>query len=149
MPSFNVQPNSKRTLVMAAQAAAQTTLTSTAIYTQDFQTTVFDTVIGTSTTGQVTTVKIQGGNLANLSDMADLAGSHITLVDPASNLMISHEIVESQYQYLQVVILRTVQNVGISAVVATQYGSHRAPTVDDPTTVQARLLLVSPAQGTA
>jgi hypothetical protein len=149
MPTFNVTPNSKRTRVMTSQSAGTTTVNSSIIDTADFATTVFETLFGTCTTGQVTTIKVQGGNASDGSDMADLANSHITLADPGTGLMVVHEIVESVYRYLRLVVARSIQNVAIDGVVAIQSGAHRAPTTDDSSTVQARNVLVSPATGTA
>jgi hypothetical protein len=143
----NVIPNSRRTRVLNSTAAGTTTFTSAIISTADFATTVFEFLVGTATAGQQTVFKVQGGNLANGSDMADLAGTHVgPLPDSISNGVVAIEIYQNIYAYLQAVVVRSTQNVALDGIIASQHGAKRPPATDSTLTSH---LVISPAQSTA
>jgi hypothetical protein len=149
LASNNLIPSTKRTRVVNATALGTTTITSSIIDMSGFSGVVFDIAIGASAVaGQLTVFKVQGGQLANGSDMADLAGTHVgPLPDSVSNGLVAIEIAYPTFRYLQLVIARSTQNVAIDSVVATQYWGKRDATPDD--TVLGSNLVVSPAYGTA
>lgn len=132
-----------------AVAAGVTTIDSAVIDTQGANGARFETLFGAIVAGAVTSVKIQQGTLADGSDMADLAGTSITVADTASNKIVVHEIVKPGERYLRVRVLRATMNSTVDGIVGTLVNPRILPTTDDSATVITREIHVSPAEGTA
>jgi hypothetical protein len=147
----NFVNSSKRTRVINSTAAGTNNVNGTVIDMQDFDSVVFEVLFGALTATQVTETKIQGGNLANGSDMTDLAATHCgPLGDSQSNFMLVTDVVKpAGFRYLRVVVVRGTANAAIDGAVAVQYNAHKAPQTDDASTVSAQLTVVSPIAGTA
>lgn len=146
MAHNNVVPSSKRTVLYTPQAAASSTLTGAVIDMQGFENIVFETLVGAVTAGQTLgTIKVQAGNVANGSDMADLAGATLTIADADTGKL---EVIEvsrpTGFRYVRLVLTRNSQAAAISSVVYTQYHSHKQPESDDATTVAQTLLSIDP-----
>jgi hypothetical protein len=80
--------------------------------------------VGALTATQVTGMKAQGGNAANDSDMADLAGTAnaFAFADGDSNRMLALEIYRpTGFRYIRPVVTRGTANAALDAVVAVQY----------------------------
>lgn len=144
MPAQNVILQSKRTQALGAVAAGATVQTTSIIDMQDFNSCVFDVLVGTLTAGQTLgTLQVQGGNAANGSDMANLVAAVLTVPDAAASKMLCLEVFRANYRYLQLVFTRSTQSAQIGGIVATQYHLHRSPQPDDATCVLT-LLAVEP-----
>ncbi len=109
----------------------------------------FVALFGALTAGQVTSLKVQQGNLADGSDMADLAGNaHAALADTDANKCLVTDVFRPQKRYVRAVVTRGTANAAIDGVIALQYGSRVKPTTND-STVKATKLLISPDEGVA
>ena len=146
MATYNIVPGSKRTVVSPAIAAGSSTYTSGIIDMQGFQSIVAELLLGTLTTGQTAGVfKVQMGNAANGSDMADLAGASITVADSdASKLEVMEVVKPTNLRYLQFVFTRNAQAAAVQALLATQYHSRKPPESDDASTVAQTVVVIDP-----
>lgn len=104
--------------------------------------------MGTIVSGGVQSVKIQQGNLADGSDMADLAGTKIDIPDTASNKCVQSDVYRLSKAYWRYVISRATQNSEVDFVLVDIYGQRLLPTELDSTVV-AKEKFASPAEGTA
>lgn len=144
--STNVVLSSKRIVAFTPQAAANTVLTSGIIDMDGHNSAVFETLIGALTGGQTKgVIQINGGQLANGSDMAALAGTSITIQDgDTAKLEVIEVVRPPKMRYLEIVITRNSQAAAISSVVVTLHGTRKAPDSDDATTVAQTLVCVDP-----
>lgn len=145
----NASSQMKTVRLSNAVAAGVTTINSSVLDTQGANGARFLTAFGAIVAGAVTSVKIQQGNLADGSDMADLEGTSITVADDDDNQVVVHEIHNPRERYLRVVVLRATQNSTVDAIVAELIRPRVSPTSDDTATVVGREIHVSPAEGTA
>jgi hypothetical protein len=109
----------------------------------------FIALFGALNSNQVTSVKVEQGNLPDGSDMADLAGSlHTALADADGNKCLVTDVFRPQERYVRAVVTRGTANAAIDGVIALQYGARVKPVMNDAT-VKATKLLVSPDEGVA
>src|SRR4051794_31275219 len=109
-------------------AAGTSVQTGTHVDTFGYQGIAFLFIYGTLTPTQVTSAKLQGGNLANDSDRADLAGSHTTaLTDGQSGLVQIIDYYRPAYRYIRPVVSRGTPNAEILGVWAILYNAELAP----------------------
>ena len=146
MATQNIVTGSKRIVLFTAQAAGSTTLTSGVIDMSGFESIVFETLIGSLTTGQTKgTISVNAGNASNGSDMAALAGASLTIGDTDNNKL---EVIEvfrpTGFRYVELVIARNSQAAAIQSVVCTQHHSKKPPESDDASTVAQTYLVVDP-----
>lgn len=127
----------KRTRVVNATAAGTSAINGSAIDMQDFETVVFECLMGTLTAGQVTSLKAQGSTDNGGSDpYADIAGMVTSnALDADSNKLLLLEVNRPQKRYIRCVVNRATQNAVIDGVVAIQFGPKKAPVTQDATTV--------------
>src|SRR5574343_348087 len=78
------------------------TVAGTVIDRMDYSSIAFITQVGTIASGGTVKVKIQHGDLANGSDMADIAGSGVDLADTDDNKRVCHEIYHGTKRYYRV-----------------------------------------------
>lgn len=151
MPTYNIVPGSKRTLALGAVGAGSTQQTTSIIDMQGFQSVVFETLLGSLTTGQTKgTLQVQAGNAANGSDMANLAGALLTVNDTAANKVEVMEVLKpTNLRYLQLVFTRNSQAAAINGIMATQYHSRKPPESDDATTVDQSMVVIDPEYANA
>lgn len=146
----NLIKNEKFTRVMNAVAAGTTLQNSSVVDMQSWDAVTFAVAFGTLTSGAVTSIKVQQGAAANGSDMADLAGTLLSIPDTASNKIALVEIYRPQKRYVRVVVSRATQNAVIDGAVAIQRGCRIKPVTHDSTTVVTpEDPFNSPAEGTA
>ena len=147
----NVVLNSKRTRVVNSTAAGTTAINGSILDMQGFETVVGECLLGALTATQVTSLKAQAGNLANGSDMADLAGAvTANAADADSNKLLVLEVVKpTAFRYLRFVVNRGTANAAVDGVVATQYATHKGPESDDATTVSSTVVSVDPEYSNA
>lgn len=148
--SNNSATNEKVTRVMNAQAAGTSDVSSAALDMANFDGVKFYVSFGTITSGAVTSVKVQQSSDDAASDAyADLEGTAVTVADDDDNQVVVIDVYRPKERYLEVVVDRGTANAVIDGVVAVQYGPRVMPTTDDSTTVVAREVHASPAEGTA
>lgn len=147
MPTMNASISEKCTRVMNAVAAGTTDQNSSSVDMVGFNGVKFYTSFGTITASAVTSVKIQTSS--DDSSWNDLENSSITVADDDDNQITVHDINRPLERYLRVVVDRGTQNAVIDGVIACQYGAIVCPTTDDSSTVVAREIHATPAEGTA
>lgn len=127
--------------------AATTDINGAIVDTQDGRAVQAIVVMGTITSGAVTSLKWQQGATSNLSDAADLEGSAQTIADTRSNKVFYSDLVRPTERYVRLVIDRGTQNAVVAGAVYQLYqlkkeaGTHSSDVTGE--------LLVSPAEGTA
>lgn len=145
---MNLSKNVKLTRVSNAVAAGTTEVDSSVIDMQGFEGVAFTVAFGAIVAGAATTVKLQHGDAANLSDAADLAGTGITVADTDDNTLVIAEIFQPTKRYVRCVVTRATQNSTVDAIIAAQYQPKVKPVTQDATTVTHVGLTLSPAAGT-
>lgn len=138
----------KATRVVNAQAAGTTNVNGAVIDMQGFEGVQFTALFGAITAGAVTGIKVQQGNMADLSDAADLAGTALAIPDTSSNKMLITEVYKPTKRYVRLVVTRGTANAVIDGVLAQQFGARVEPPVND-SSVAATEYWVSPAEGLA
>ena len=141
--------SAKHGRAMNAVAAGTSDQTSSWIDTAGYDRIEFITSFGAITTGAVTVVKVQQAAISDGTGAADLAGSGVSVADDDDNQIVVHEIVRPTDRYVAIVIDRGTQNAVIDGVTYRLLGGQKAPETDDSTTVSAKRVLCSPAEGTA
>jgi hypothetical protein len=134
--------------VLAAQAVGTASETSTIIDMQNYEGVVAILAMGTLTDG-TPLLKAQGGNLANGSDMADLANTHTSalLTDDGKALVL--DIYRPEFRYIQFVAVRGGTTGAVwDAMIAAQYCAKVVPTPQD-TSISNINFVASPPYGTA
>jgi len=91
-------------------AAGTSALTSDIVDTRGFYGIVFKIAFGTITSGAVTSFKVQQGNIANMSDAEDIAGSAQTVLDTNDNKIFISSFMRPYKRYLRLVTSRATQN---------------------------------------
>ena len=129
-------------------AAGTTNVNSDVVDMAGFDGIRFVIGFGTITSGAATSIKVQQGQVSNLSDAADLAGSAITVADTDDNKMAISEIFRPQERYVRLSTLRATQNAVVDFLIAELYSMHKKPITQDTTVISAELFN-SPAEGTA
>jgi len=145
---MNLSKNVKITRVSNAVAAGTTEIDGAVIDMQGFEGVQFAVSFGTITSGAVTSIKLQHGDAANLSDAADLAGTAMTVADTDDNKMFVIDCYRPLKRYVRCVVLRATQNAVVDGISATQYSARVKPCTNDSTTVASTKTVVSPAAGT-
>lgn len=141
---YNLVLGTKRTLVSGPVAAAGTAITTLPLVDQaGFTSCVFEVVLGTLTAGQTAGVlKVQGGNKADGSDLADLNGVTVTVADTSASKLVTLEISGPvNVRYLKLVFTRNTQAAGVSSVVAIQVQTKKGPESDDSSAPQTALFV--------
>jgi hypothetical protein len=128
----NISKACKLTRVMNAVAAGTTEQISSVIDMAGFETIAFLVAFGAIVGGAVTSIKVQQGVLADGSDMADLAGSSVTVADTDDNRVAVVEVFRPRERYVRVLIERATQNATIDGAFALQ-GDARTMPVTQPT----------------
>lgn len=139
----------KLTVVEAAAAAGQTTLTSDIIDMAGWAGCVFFTTVGAITSGGAQSIKAQQGAAAAMGDAADIVGSSITIADDDDGQTFAIDIANPRERYLRVVVARATQDSAFGPIYALQYGPRALPqswAEDDALTVEVHQ---NPAEGTA
>lgn len=133
----------------ATEGAANTTDISTDIVdTAGHDGVAWAVTFGAITSGAVTSVKIQQGDAANLSDAADLEGSGVTVADDDDAGLVLVEVARPMKRYLRLVIDRGTQNAVVENVTAYLYRATEQPVTQDASVISTESHL-SPAEGTA
>lgn len=135
---------------MNAQAAGATNVNGLVIDTLGYDTVAFVGLFGALTATQVTGLKVQEGNAADGSDMADLAGSAVgPMADADSNKVLAEEVYRPRKRYVRCVVTRKAANAVIDGVLALLAGGEATPPDQDATLSLPVQVLANPAEGTA
>jgi hypothetical protein len=146
---MNLSNGIKVTRALNSVAAGTMNQNGSVIDMTGFEGVQFIALFGALTATQVTSLKVQQGDLADGSDMADLAGSlHTALADTDGNKCLVTDLFRPQKRYVRAVVIRGTANAVIDGVVALQYSARVQPVTND-STVKASKLLVSPDEGIA
>jgi len=99
--------------------------------------------------GATTSVKVQQGAVANMSDAADLAGTGISVADDDDDQTFVIDVVKPQERYLRGYVDKDASNATAEVLVCIPYGARKRPVVSaaaDELTIEQH---ISPAEGTA
>ncbi len=128
--------------VSNAVAAGTTDVNTTVVDTANSDGVRFTVLFGTLTSSQTTFVKLQGGSLANGSDMADLLDSTTgtviktaNLADADSNKIAVIEVYKPKVRYVRAVIDRGTANAVIDGATAQLILNNPLPYTSNTTTV--------------
>jgi hypothetical protein len=146
---MNLFKSAKVTRVMNAVAAGTTDQEGSVLDMQGFESVAFLVAFGEITASAVTSVKVQQGTASDGSDMADLAGTGVTVADDDDDQCVLVEVHRPQERYVRVVVDRGTQNAVIDGAFGFQYGARTMPVTHSSTTVVAHEVHVSPAEGDA
>ena len=145
---MNLSKYTKVTRALNGVVAGTSNQNGSVIDMSGFEGVQFVALFGALTATQVTSLKVQQGNLADGSDMADLEGSlHTALADTDGNKCLVTDVFRPQKRYVRAVVTRGTANAVIDGVIALQYSARVQPVTND-STVKATELLVSPDEGT-
>lgn len=145
----NLLKNSKLLAILNQTAVGTTAVNSSVVDTAGFDSALLVCKFGTITDG-TTGVKAQQGAVSDGSDMADLAGTQVTVAVTDDNRMAAVEVVRPLERYLRLVVLRGgVTGAVIDGAVALLFNAHNLPVAQDATHLAASELHISPAEGTA
>jgi len=138
--------SNNRVLMTAATVAGSSTLTGPVIDMQGFEEITFDVLLGALTSGQTLGVlKVQGGNAANGSDMADLVGASLTVADADASKMEVLSVFRQQTRYVRLVFTRGSQAAAVQAITYKQsVGQRKQPLAALDSTVGQAVLAVEP-----
>jgi len=144
----NLTKDAKISRVSNAVAAGVTTINSSSVDMQGFESVTFAVAFGTIVAGAVTSVKVQSSSDDGSSDaFADLTDTSVTVADDADNGVTFVEVVRPRERYVRCVVSRATQNSTVDAILAFQTCPRELP-VTHGSGVTGELH-VSPAEGTA
>jgi hypothetical protein len=146
---MNLAKSTKVTRVLIATALGTASVNGSVIDMQDFEGVVFTAQLGAITDG-TPSLKAQEGTLPDGSDMTDLAGSNTPLAITDDEKCAVLEVYRPVKRYLRPVVVRGgATGSVIDSVIALQHSARVLPTTNDPATVAATNVLVSPLEGAA
>lgn len=130
---------------MNAQAAGTgDTLNGNIHDTKDKESIAFIAAFGAIVSGAVTTFKLQQGDAANGSDMADVTGASISVADTDDNKLQILELIQPQKRYVRSVVVRATQNATVDSIIAVLTGSKVRPVTQNSTYVANTTQVFSP-----
>ncbi len=147
MFKHNVSRTIYTDIAMAPVAAGTgDTQTGLTIDTAGYESVVFLVYFGAITATAVTTIKLQYGNASDLSDVADIANSSISVPDTGDNEgWLSVEVFRPTKRYLRVAVVRATANAVINGAVVLMGRATIQPPVQGVTMGNvAPAVLVSP-----
>jgi hypothetical protein len=145
----NLSSSTKLQRVSNAVAAGTTAINSSVVDTARFEGVLFLVMMAAIVAGAVTSIKLQHGDAADLSDAADLEGTSVAVADSDDNKIVYLDVKRPLKRYVRVVVSRATQNAAIDGIVAIGYGAGVIPPTHDVATVAGGEVHVGPAEGTA
>lgn len=106
-----------------AGAAGTSAITGSTIDALGFRSILFLVHVGAVVSGAVTSFKLQHGDAANASDMADIEGSSQTIADDGDELIRYADLHRVTKRYARIVVSRGTQNATIGSAIALLYGA--------------------------
>ena len=111
MHKHNITRTLAADVAVAPAAAGTTAVNGNVIDCNGFESVAFVVQFGAITAGAVTAVKVQQGDAADGSDMADVPGATVDVLEASSNKgVFSAEVHRPRKRYLRVVVARATQN---------------------------------------
>ena len=104
---------------------------------------------GTITAGAVTDVRLQHGAASDASDMADIAGSKVTVAADQDNLLVLAEVHRPTKRYLRLLTTRATANAVINGGFALLARGATLPPAKHASVSNACKVIASPVSGTA
>ena len=136
-------------VINATEGAAGTTdINGDVVDMANFEEVTFEVAFGAIVSGAVTSVKAQQGQQSDGSDMADLAGTGITVADTDDDKLVRLTIVKPQERYVRCVVDRGTQNAVVGSAAAIKSRPRKMP-VTQHADVAGSEEHVGPAEGTA
>ena len=132
-----------------AVAAGVTNITSDIVDTQGYDGIRFIIGFGAIVSLAVTSIKVQQGQQANMSDAADLTGSAQTVIDTNDDKLFISDIYRPEERYLRLLTLRATQNSTVDFLLVELYKKVGKEPVATDATVAGQEKFVSPIEGTA
>ena len=124
--------------VINATAAGAADVNSSVVDTQGFDGVCFVAAIGALVATQVTSLKAQHGDAANLADAADITGAATAaMADGDSNKMLVCDVRRPTKRYVRCVLKRATANATIDGVVAILYRAAKLPAALDASISQS------------
>lgn len=124
---------------MNAQAAGVTTLNGSAVANEGARSVTYQVALGAVVDGTASSVKLQQGELADSSDMADVSGATYTIVNDDDNKVVTLELIKPTKAYSRVVVVRATQNVTVDGAIAI-LNHERINPVSQPTTTVGKVV---------
>ena len=118
-----------------AGVAGTSAINGSVIDTANAEGVLFLVRLGAITTGAVTSIKVQHGNVSNLSDAADVAGTRQTIADTADDSIVYVDFKHPSKRYVRLVVSRATQNAVIASAEAVLYGVRSQPVTQPAGTV--------------
>lgn len=140
---MNLSNDVRITKVSAAVATGTTAVNSSVVDMQGYDGVIFLASLGTAAANNG--VKAQQGQIANMSDAADLAGTLVSSNGTQTDLVL--EIFRPRERYVRASVVRGTTTT-VEAIWAIQFMAAKMP-VNNVTAAQAAELWASPAEGTA
>lgn len=145
---LNLSKDAKVTRIMNGVVAGTSDQTSAVLDMDGFESVEFIALFGALSTGAVTSIKLQQGALADMSDAADLEGTKLSIAESDDDKVLITELIKPKERYLQVVVDRGTGNAVIDGIIAIQHGARVLP-VTHASSVAGSELHSSPSEGTA
>lgn len=138
----SLNEDAKLTRVSNAVAAGQTTVNCTHVDMQGFRSVAFVVLLGAITASGTPAAKIQVGDLADDSDMADVTSSSASATASDDNKVLRVELLETRHRYARVVITRGGgADTVIDGALAIQHSASVVPVTDGSTVVDSATVI--------
>lgn len=143
MGSLFLERNDVRINAVAA-ASAGTAVNGAVVSLAGFDGAAFFGTIATANAGNF--MKLQAGNAADGSDMADVAGSKV--VADANGSVVGIEVNRLGYLYARPVMVRAGANTATGEIYCVRFNAATQPTNNNVANTHKTIMLLSPALGT-
>jgi len=110
-----------------AGAAGVSAITGATLDMSGFEGVLIVVPFGAIVAGAVTSIKAQRGQIADMSDAADLQGSNQAIADTDDDKTFYIDIHRPAERYVRLMISRGTQNATVGGCTYIQYGAHEAP----------------------
>lgn len=125
---------SNKAVPTLAHATGSADRNGTIIDSKGFHGVAFAIHFGTIAAGAVTSIKAQGGHLADMSDAVDLVGTAQVVADDDDFKVFIADVAHTQYRYLRLVVDKDAANDTTEAAIAYLYNADKEP-VEQPSDV--------------
>ncbi len=141
--------NFERILNAQAPGSSGTVAPAAAVDVSKYEAYMIMVSIGAIVSGGAAAFKLQHGDLANGSDLADVEGSALTpMADTDGNKMFLSEVIRPLKNYVLPVVTRSGANVTVEGMWLIGYGKRGVKPVTQGSTVKSSKQLGSPLSGT-
>jgi hypothetical protein len=130
--------------IKAGVAAGTSDITSDIVDLANTDGVLFTVLLGALTSGHVTTITVEHGDAANLSDAETVTGSSTgALADGAADKVVQIEMTQPTKRYARIKVDRGTQNAVVDGILAQTFGHRKLPLTKD-STVHLQTILQSP-----